>query len=144
MKKSMSEILDEASKITKRTDRIQYLRQNYSPQLHKVLEYAFNKFIEFDLPAGAPPFKPLGTFEAQGMLYSEARKLHIFVKGAHPGLDAMGKAGSVKRESLFIAMLENVDPEDAKLLIAMKDKKVPYKGITYKLIKEAFGEFNHG
>ena len=150
MRLSMSEILDQASKMNGRKAKIEFLRQHYSPQLHKVLEYAFNPNIKFDLPEGTPPYKPLDSHEGQGMLYTESPKLYIFVEGAHPGLEKMNrdnpnmKPGSRKREYLFIAMLENVDPADAKLLCAVKDKKVPYKGITYKLVKEAFGEYNHG
>ena len=66
------------------------------------------------------------------MLYSEARKFYLFVKDGHPGLT------NLKRESLFITMLESVDPKDAELLIGMKDKKLPYKGINVAIVTEAF------
>lgn len=144
MRLSMSEILSQASEIKSKKARIEFLQRNYSPQLHKLLEYAFNPDIKFALPPGIPPFQKLETFEAQGMLYSEIRKLYIFVEGMHPGLDAKGREGALRRESLFITMLEAIDPEDAELLCSVKDKKIPYKGITYKLVKEAFGEYNHG
>jgi hypothetical protein len=39
---------------------------------------------------------------------------------------------------MFIQILESIDPEDAKLLLAVKDKRIPYNGITQKLVKEAF------
>lgn len=144
MKLSMSEILSQASEISNKKERIAFLQRNYSPQLHKLLEYAFNPDIKFALPEGIPPFKKLDIHEAQGMLYSEIRKLYIFVEGMHPGLDAKGREGAMKREQLFVAMLENIDPHDAELLCAVKDKKIPYKRITYKLVKEAFGEYKHG
>jgi hypothetical protein len=35
-------------------------------------------------------------------------------------------------------MLERLDPKDAKLLLAIKDKHIPYPGITEDVIKEAF------
>jgi hypothetical protein len=34
--------------------------------------------------------------------------------------------------------LESVARKDAELLIAVKDKKFPYKGITKEIVKEAF------
>jgi len=37
-------------------------------------------------------------------------------------------------------MLESIHPEDAKLMLSVKDKKLPYKGITTKLVQEAFPE----
>jgi len=43
----------------------------------------------------------------------------------------------IKRESLFIDLLESIHPEEAKLVCSVKDKKIPYKGITKKLVKEA-------
>jgi hypothetical protein len=35
-------------------------------------------------------------------------------------------------------MLESVHPKDALILLAMKEKKLPYKGITKALIQKAF------
>jgi hypothetical protein len=66
------------------------------------------------------------------MLYSETRRLYIFIEGGNPNIPR------VKREALFIAMLESLAPADAKLICAAKDKKLPYKGLTVKLINEAF------
>jgi hypothetical protein len=39
---------------------------------------------------------------------------------------------------MFIEMLESVDFNDAKLLLALKEKKMPFKSITKKLVMEAF------
>jgi hypothetical protein len=35
-------------------------------------------------------------------------------------------------------MLESIHPDDARVLLAMKDRKLPYKGLTPKLVAEAF------
>lgn len=141
MRLSMSEILENTTKISKRSEKIEYLRKHYSPQLHKILEFALNPDIKFSLPEGHPPFQPLTKDEGHDILYREARRLHLFTVGGHPGLDSSGKSGQVKRERIFIDMLEQVHPDDAKLLIAMKDKHIPHKGISKKLIDEAFGEY---
>jgi len=41
---------------------------------------------------------------------------------------------------MFIKLLESVHKEDAKIVIAMKDKKLQgmYKGLTKKAVQEAF------
>jgi hypothetical protein len=60
-------------------------------------------------------------------------RLAPFIKG--------GKGDQIqgfKREKMFIDMLEAVHPEDAKLLIKMKDKQNLGKGITKKLVQEAY------
>jgi len=43
-----------------------------------------------------------------------------------------------KREVQFVNFLESLDPDDAKLVISIKDKTMPYKGITRKLFEEAW------
>ena len=37
-------------------------------------------------------------------------------------------------------MLESLHPKEADLVIQVKDKKLNYRGLTYKLIKETFPE----
>ena len=44
----------------------------------------------------------------------------------------------VKRESLFISLLETIHPKDAELFLEAKDKNLKYKGITKKLVMDAF------
>ena len=44
----------------------------------------------------------------------------------------------LRRESMFVGLLERLDPQDAVLLIAIKDKKLSYKGLTYKLVKDTW------
>ena len=39
---------------------------------------------------------------------------------------------------MFIQVLESVSPEEADLLIQMKDKKLKVKGLSYNLVKETF------
>lgn len=132
MRLGIAEILENASKLTKKEDKINYLRNNYNPVLGQILQYTFEKKYEWELPPGAPPYKPSDYPDAHGMLYTEARRLYLFLKGGNPNLTTL------KRESLYIGLLESVHPSDAKLLIAIKDKKLPYKSLTLNLIKEAY------
>lgn len=132
MKLSISEILQKASSISKTQDRIEFLRQNYSKPLGTIVKYALDPNVEFDLPEGAPPYKKNDLTGQETRLYSEVRKLYLFLKGCPKNIN------KIRREALFIEMLENVDPKDAELLLAMKDKKIPYKGFTVKFVKEAF------
>ena len=39
---------------------------------------------------------------------------------------------------MFIQMLESVSPEEAELLIKMKEKKLKITGLSYNLVKEGF------
>lgn len=115
----------------KKEDKISALRANQSPAMLQILKYTFDPNIKFLLPKGDPPYNPL-EFDEPGRLYVEARKLYLFIEGGHPTLNQL------KRESLFIALLENINPEDANLILAMKDKKSPLKGLTKNLVSTAF------
>ncbi len=132
MRLAIFEILQNASKLSKKEDKINYLRQNYNPVLGNILKYTFEKQFEWDLPPGSPPYKASEFPDTHGMLYTEARKMYLFFKGGNPNLTPF------KREMLYINLLESIHPEDAKLLISIKEKKLPYKGLTVNLIKEAY------
>lgn len=138
MKKSMSEILEECSNIKNRADKIKFLHQHYTIQFHQVLDGMFNKNVKFLVPDTDPPYKPSQTFEAHGMLYGRARELYLYIEGRSP-YNMEDPKHRAKMEGNWITLLESVDPEDAKLLCAMVKKKSPYKGITGKLIEEAYG-----
>jgi len=43
----------------------------------------------------------------------------------------------LKRETMFIGMLESVHPRDAEFLVMMLAKKTVCKGLTESVIKEA-------
>jgi hypothetical protein len=66
------------------------------------------------------------------MLYSEVRRLYLFLEGGNTNLTQL------KRESMFIDLLQSIAPEDAELLIAIKEKKLPFDGLTAETVLKAF------
>ena len=97
---------------------------------------AYDQNIKWLLPEGEPPYRPTDVLDAEGRLLSELRRLYLFVEGGNPDLT------KTRREFLFIQLLESVHPQDAKLLIAMKDRKLPFKGLTKKVAQQAFPDLN--
>lgn len=93
-----------------------------------IFEYAFDPAKKMILPEDAPPFKPAA--EPLGMtptnLYNELRRLYVFCREDLKPL---------KRESLFVSLLEGVHPSEAKMLIAVKDQTLHkmYPKITRKV-----------
>lgn len=136
MKLGIAEILENASKLKSRKDKIEYLQKNQSVPLKMVLQYALDPNIEWILPEGAPPYKPNDLVDQESVLYAEARRLKNWLRGVNPNFEKQ----ELRNQSQFINLLESIDPKDAKLLLAAKEKKIPYSGITYKLVKEAFPE----
>ena len=130
----VSKVLEEVAEKPTKKEKIQHLRYHQGNKVMlKFFEYVFNPEIKFALPPGEPPYAPneLGESNDSG-LYRELRKFYLFIEPVNPNVH------QIKRESLFIDLLESIHPEEAKLVCSVKDKKMPYKGITKKLVKEAF------
>jgi hypothetical protein len=132
MRKSLSSILKTCSEGKTVNDKVALLQQLATEPVLIILKYAFDPNIKFLLPEGAPPYKPCDFLDQESRLYSELRRLYIFFEGGNPSLT------KVKREFLFIQLLESIDKQDAELLCAVKDKKLPYKGMTAAVVKKAF------
>ena len=133
----MHEILTKVNNAKDKPAKIAVLRKHDSVPLRQVLKGAFDPSIEWDLPEGTPPFNrndaPAGTEHTT--LYTEARRLWHFVKGADENLK------KAKKEMMFIQLLEGLQEDDADLMIAVKEKSLNkrYKGLTDAVVKEAFG-----
>lgn len=140
MRQNISSLLKTASEFKTIEQRASFLKQNESFALKTILQYNFDTRLVSLLPLGAPPFKRTEGQEAKayhGAFFTEARKLGTFVQKNPP--DNLSRA---RREMLFIQLLESLPGEDADVLIAAKDRKLTtlYKGITEKVVRQAFPE----
>jgi hypothetical protein len=134
--RTVSEVLAEVSKIRTRQGRIDSLRANDSPLLRDIIRLAYHPNYIWLLPRGIPPYTPNPIpFDAFGILTKEEERLRYFIFGMSPNQNTMLQ---VKREKMFIDLLEMIHPEDARLLCAIKDKKINYPFLTYTLCQEAF------
>lgn len=128
MQKYLTQMLDEINKDPKS---IPTYKDTFL--LKVIFAHSFLPEYKFKLPEGEPPFKPAA--QPMGMtdtnLFVECKRFHnVFVKTELP---------PVRREALFIGLLEGIHPEEAKVLIAVKDQKLQklYPKITWKLVSEA-------
>lgn len=132
-KLGISEILEKVSKIKKKEERIEELRKHAdNTALVQLLQWTYHPQAVWLLPEGVPPYKKNQYLDQEGNLYSELRRMYLFLEGGNPDLT------STKREMLFIGLLETLAPADAELLCHIKDKKLPYKTITREIVAEAF------
>jgi len=129
------EIFTKINNAKDKPKKIEVLRANDSQSMRQLLKAAFDPKVVWDLPEGTPPYisndAPAGTEHAS--LLDEARRLYIFIKGG-------SNVGRVRKEALFIQMLESLHKDDALVLLSIKDKKLnyEYKGLTDNVVKEAF------
>ena len=97
-----------------------------------IFENAFIPEMKWMLPEGDAPYNP--TPEPLGMtptnLYTELRRFYIFRRE---------DLADVRRESIFITLLEGVHESEAKLLVAIKDQKLTdlYPNITAEVVADA-------
>ena len=130
----VAEFLENVSKLKKKEDKIAALQANDSYILRTVLQGAFDPRIKWALPEGTPPYKVNDLVDQENVLIKDVRKLVYFVEGG-------SNIKALKRETLFIEFLESLAPADAKMILAMKEKKLPWKSITPQLVNEAFPGF---
>lgn len=133
VKKHVFEVIAAAEKASKREEKIQILRQNESWALKDMLRATYDDSIKFMLPPGEPPYTPNEEGSIPSTFLKQNTQLKYVVKGP-----IAEKMIPVKRERIFINMLEAIHPEDAKLCIKMINKESLGKGITKKLVQEAF------
>lgn len=94
-----------------------------------IFKYAFDPTQKFLLPEGTPPFKPdaapIGMSPAT--FKQELKRLYVFCRQ---------DITSLRRETLFVQLLENIHPSEAEVLLAIKDQSLTkiYKNITHELV----------
>ena len=132
MNKYVFEILEEVGKQRNRNDKVKILKQHESWALKDVIRGSMDSTVVWNLPEGQPPYTPSPAHHHPANLIRENTKFRYFVKGGEG--DKMLK---VKREQIFIGMLEGIHPEDAKVVLSMINKK-NIKGITRPVVEEAF------
>lgn len=128
--KYITEVLDEISKDPKKA-------QNYKDDFafKTILKCSFDTEYKFQLPQGDPPFKaatqPIGM--TPGNFRQETKKLYIFTKFS-------GDITKMRREQLYVQLLESVHPSEAKIINAMKDQQLDsvYPKITAEFVKKNF------
>ena len=89
------------------------------------------------MPEGAVPYKNQMMHQrVLNILYYtrvERNGLH-FIEGAD------NKTPRMKKETMFVQMLEGLHKEDPELLVHAKDKKLhqKYKGFSHEVVKKTF------
>lgn len=138
MRKKISEIIQEAGTKAKKEARLDILRKNDHPALRIVLAAALNPNVVWDLPEGEPVYTPNDLkHDQEGALYNSVRKLYMFLKPNFLFSEYNPNLSTEKRGNLFIQFLESIDAEDAKLMVAASQKKLPVK-LSKETIEEAF------
>lgn len=151
------EVLTLASKQKTNAKKVEVLQHYADPSLKSVLIWNFDESIVSALPEGIVPYSSVGeqgsfsgtlsekiedavtkmeelgsrslgaTDQGRSSIRKEYSKFYNFIKGGNDGLS------SLRRETMFINVLEGLHPLEAEILCLIKDKKLETK---YKVSKE--------
>lgn len=127
------EILEKVQSTKSRKDKVALLQQHNQAFLTDYLRCVFDDVIQFNLPGGKVPYTPAEEESVPSTWRKKNVELQYFVKGLKGD-----KMLQLKRETKFISLLESIHPKDAELIADMISKKTPIKGLTKKLVQEAY------
>ena len=135
------EVLALVDKQRTKAKKIEILEEYSTDALKSILIWNFDPTAISVLPEGHVPYKenevPVGTDHTS--LRREWKNLYHFLKGGNDSLSTM------RRETMFIQMLEGIHPEEAKIICLVKDKDLEsrYK-ITYEMVQQAYPDIQWG
>ena len=135
------EVLDLVDSQRTKAKKIQILQEYSDDALKAILIWNFDPTAISVLPEGPVPYKenevPIGTDHTS--LRREWKNLYHFVKGGNDRLSA------IRRETMFVQMLEGLHPEEAKIICLVKDKDLESKyKITYDIVQQAYPDIQWG
>ena len=129
----MHEILELVSKQRSKAKKIEVLQEYAHDGLKAILIWNFDDTVHSLIPEGDVPYEkndvPVGTDHTS--LRREWKNLYHFVQGGNNTLSP------IRRETMFIQMLEGLHPDEADILCLVKDGRLSEK---YKITKEVVGK----
>ena len=136
------EILELVGEQRTKAKRVEILKEYRDDSLTAILIWNFDERVQSAVPYGQVPYKenevPVGTDHTS--LRREWKQLYHFIKGGNDTLS------SLRRESMFIQLLEGLHPDEAKIICKVKDKELEslYPKVTLDIVKEAFPDIVWG
>ena len=163
------EVLDAASKQRSKAKKVEVLQRYKHPSLITLFVWNYDNSIISLLPEGEVPYgntkedqSTTGTLsgkindavgkmaemgstslgsqdQGRASIRAEYKKFYNFCKGGNPSLT------NLRRETMFINILEGLHPLEAEILILVKDKKLESKyKISKEVISTAYPEIQWG
>ena len=158
------EVLDLVSKQKSKAKKVEVLKKYDEFHLRTIFLWNFDTVIQSVLPDGDVPYQSyddqntysgtlttkmqedirsmhetgsfsMGVSDTQGRttIRRECKNFYHFVKGGNDGMNNM------RRESMFINILQGLHPLEAEIICLVKDKKLSDKyNITREIVEEAY------
>ena len=137
----MFEILELVDEARSKAKKVALLREYENDALKSIFIWNFDPSVVSLIPEGEVPYNPnevpVGTDHTS--LRREYKQLYHFVKGGNDQLY------SLRRESMFIQILEGLHPKEADILVLIKDGQLNKKyKVTRDAVEEAYPDITWG
>ena len=141
----ISEVLQRVSNAKNKASKIKIFKEYDTMALRKVLLCNYSETIRFCFPPGKSPYTvrediPVGVEGEHTWLMTEHRNIDRFCAKNVNGRWFFGDSGmpkpsipQLRKEQLWVQLLENLHPDEAEVLDLVKDKKINSK---YKITKQ--------
>ena len=132
------ELFDDVCAVKDRDERIAFLKDNAFKQAKSILQLCYNDKLELDLPLGRPPFTPCPVGRTPAAISNAFSSLGLTIVN--------NNVKRIKKEKIFVGILESIHEDDANLLLAAKDgnittiQKKKYSKITKSLVEASLPE----
>ena len=136
------EIFELVSEQRTKAKRVEILKEYRDDSVTAVLIWNFDERVQSAVPDGQVPYKenevPVGTDHTS--LRREWKTLYHFIKGGNPSLS------NLRRETMFVQLLEGLHPKEAEIICLVKDKELEsvYPKVTLDVVKQAFPDIVWG
>ena len=114
------EIFELVSEQRTKAKRVEILKEYRDDSVTAVLIWNFDERVQSAVPDGQVPYKenevPVGTDHTS--LRREWKTLYHFIKGGNPTLS------NLRRETMFVQLLEGLHPKEAEIICLVKDKEL--------------------
>ena len=129
----LNEILELVDEQKTKAKKVSVLKEYRDDSLTAILIWQFDDSVQSAMPEGQVPYKPnevpVGTDHTS--LRREWKTLYHFIRGGNDTLN------NLRRETMFVQMLEGLHPQEAEIICLVKDKRLTDK---YKLTKAHVAE----
>ena len=133
----MSEVLTKVNNAKDKAKKIAVLKEHDSEPLRMLIKSSFDPKIKWVMPEGQVPYKPNEAPEGteHTLLSQEVRRFYHYIEGAD------NQTPRMRKETMFIQMLEGLHKSEAEVVCYAKDKILhqKYKGLSDNVVKTAFG-----
>ena len=126
------EILDQVVKLKKVDEKVAFLHKHNTQALRDFLKITYDPTVKWLVPDSEPPYTPCDPHNSPSDLRRRITDLTLCI--APRG----NLVAPMKRENIFIGILESIHPADARYMINNALVHKPVKGLTASVVNQAF------